>query len=735
MKKRVLWILNHETLSKFELPLLQELGVEIYTPKKVPIEILKASGSITYDYDHTLSIPKDAIKQLNEFNFYDHFEMPLNIKSILNQYFDLAFVMFDFYAINKVVNNFNGVILTRAFGLGKDNSYVDITKQVLGDNFLYRLEEIKDRYWFSQCYDNISDNESGIYKERSLFLPLGLPSEFYSIKNEWVGNREKLLFFCSRIKGYEESEKIYKEFKENFKTFDYIIAGNQPVPVNDSRVTGFLEREELNNLFKECKVMFYHSTYPRHVHYHPLEAMIAGMPVVYLEGGLLSTLGNERQAGRCTDVAEAKRKINRIMSGDEVLISKICEDQKSILYKFSHVFNKNKWIENFFPILESVNKLKDISTSKKIAIFVPTGVGQHIDDYIQFILTLNSHLEEVDPSSKLIINTPRELYDISEMLPVNEYNLDVRQYNFRTMLRSDVSETLELMFKKEPLWSDQYIIPVDHIQNNIDAEFWIFMEDKIEGVIGQVKRYGLYVQDIGDRFYSALSHDRIMNYKRASFLITNTEKTKHDLTKYLGISRDKVFVIPLKYPSHFNMNKFESSNYILIESDMKYPLSIDHILDSIIDFYKFQENGPKIYIHLNGPLTKENQELVNNLNAFIQKLPLLKNKVKVFANLKYSEYNTLIMNCKKIIIPYYVQNIIFKVRKAVYFAKPIVINELFNCDDPIYKYPTFKKFDYNHNKISNELFEIISLDSSRNELEAINSSYSQDVLKMWKELL
>lgn len=110
MKKRILWLLNHDTLSKFELPLMRDLGFEIYTPKVVPKNILQQSGSVTYEYDNTLTIPQHDLQMLNEYNFYMNEDMPFIIRNIINKHFDIVIVMFDFYALNKIIDNFQGYI-------------------------------------------------------------------------------------------------------------------------------------------------------------------------------------------------------------------------------------------------------------------------------------------------------------------------------------------------------------------------------------------------------------------------------------------------------------------------------------------------------------------------------------------------------------------------------------------------------------------------------------------------
>ena len=55
--KRALWLINHTTLRKFEVPLLTELGYEVYLLKSFPYDEGNLSASVDYSYDATLTIP------------------------------------------------------------------------------------------------------------------------------------------------------------------------------------------------------------------------------------------------------------------------------------------------------------------------------------------------------------------------------------------------------------------------------------------------------------------------------------------------------------------------------------------------------------------------------------------------------------------------------------------------------------------------------------------------------
>ncbi|CAM2939299.1 glycosyltransferase [Paenibacillus sediminis] len=743
--KRILWLLNHDTLSKFELPLIRDLGFEIFTPKIALKEILQASGSITYDYDHTLTIPEEDLNTLNQYDFCSLVDMPLNIKKIINSYFATAITYTDtsFSILRKLIHNFEGNIFFRAFGVGlsKFNNYTELIDYYFQRNDKYKLQQISDRFWFSQCYPNLAEVEEDIYKKNAIYMPLGLPLEFYDIENQWVGDMNKLLFFCSRIKYVAEAEKVYNEFKRDFRDFDYLIAGNQPVPVDDDKVTGFLEREELNELYRKCKVMYYHSTNPRHLHYHPLEAMIAGMPVVYMDGGLLSFLGGKRQAGRCKDINEARNKVQRILDGDAQLIEDIRQDQKEILYKFSYEFNKEEWENNFLPIVETINSM-DINSPKKIAVF--TSIEQekcHLDDSIEMVSMLYQGIIELNAQNRLILNVYKDSHDFeNDISELTEKNVTLREYTMESISAEHVSDTLALMFKNQSLWHDSYLLPVDYAQNYVDADLWLFLDHQIEKPIAPIIPFGIYVDNIGDRHYETISSARISNLKNAAFILTNSQQTKIDLIKHLGIKKEKIYRIPFAYSKRkLNSQIYQGTGYILIEADLNRTELVKKLFDDVNGYFELYRNELNIKIYFNNYVKDKNGRLFEELNELVQKSDLLKNNISLYVNLEKNEYDALYAHAQKIIIPHNMKNIFYKLAKAAYFSKQIIVN-----DFPFYKeFEDILNYNFHYKKFNtnkNVLLEVLSIhdEVAPSEFKYNNDKtgyFTNDVSSAWRKLL
>jgi len=122
------------------------------------------------------------------------------------------------------------------------------------------------------------------------------------------------------------------------------------------RHLGYVARERLDDLLRRCFCMFYHSQEPRHLHYHPLEAIATGMPLVSMAGGLLEPLGGPDQPGMCRSYDEAREKIAWLQRGDEALREAIRQRQQSILTHFEPDRCSRAWRENFLPLIKGAGR-------------------------------------------------------------------------------------------------------------------------------------------------------------------------------------------------------------------------------------------------------------------------------------------------------------------------------------------------------------------------------------------
>ncbi len=362
-KNRILWICNHSTLMDVECRLLQKLGFEVFVPKVLGDN---RSCSVSYEFDASLSIPKKDLETLNKFDFY-HSEYSNTITELTNKYFQVAICVNVYPALFNLVKAFAGKIVLRAFGYESDINYESTTrctrkikglkhifkpKQIVYDNEMMRsLYKIRNRFYLGAAYRQIIDNETPFFKQRSIFLPLGVPQFVWKNEDSWTGGGNNIMFVCSSIEN-PYYNGIYKQFKNKLGDLPHLIFGSQTKSYpDDNSIVGFLERSDFERYMQTCPVMFYHSQEPRHLHYHPLEAIIYGMPLVFMSGGILEDFGGSDQPGLCHDFDEAHDKLLRILNNDKPLIKAILSQQKKILAEIKDDYVEKFWRENFLPII------------------------------------------------------------------------------------------------------------------------------------------------------------------------------------------------------------------------------------------------------------------------------------------------------------------------------------------------------------------------------------------------
>ncbi|MPN12181.1 hypothetical protein SDC9_159493 [bioreactor metagenome] len=250
--------------------------------------------------------------------------------------------------IRELVDKFTGRLLLRVFGLAGSYSYSALLSALELRYIAEGRTQAAEKLWLAQAYPHLAEIEEQWLKDKAVTLPLGLPQSTLINKESWLGQDRRILFVCPRIKSSPAYYgAIYEQFKAAFGEFPHIIAGKQPVPVSDENVAGFVTDQCFHAWLKNCRVMFYHSREPRHLHYHPIEAMAFGMPVIYMKGGMLEKLAEGDQPGACETLDEAKEKVTRALEGDLNFIKAVKLSEKSILNKFKLDHTFPQWEKNF----------------------------------------------------------------------------------------------------------------------------------------------------------------------------------------------------------------------------------------------------------------------------------------------------------------------------------------------------------------------------------------------------
>ncbi len=559
---RVLWLLNHSTLRKFEIKQFNSLGIaEFFCPKSFPYDEGNLSASVDFSLDATLSIPQEELAILNQQNWY---ESPSDEAwRIANEYFDIAVIGFFPRQIVASVKNFRGSIVLRVFGLAKHHSYTKILADELGATFIEKLRGLGERFWFGAGYEHLKHEEGILFKKRDCFLPVGLEGKFEP--EAWTGSDKRIFFVCPRIETSPYFKHIYKNFVQDFSGFGYQIGGAQPIRVNDLSVLGFVPYEIHERNMREMRVMYYHTSEPNHIHYHPFEAIRAGMPLVFMAGGILDRFGGVNLPGRCKTIKEARKKIERILNDDWDLIESIRNSQVCLLEPMKPENCEAAWRVGFQRILAGLERAKAIQTTaprgkKRIAVIVPVvyrGGSLRSGKLLAQAIELGSRQagEEVDVIFAHL--------DDSASYPDEEFadlpaTIKRRPYQWKLLKQDEAYRAMAYAGLERPMVSATYQVPDDGIKQFMDCDLWVIVSDRLEYPLLPVRPYVLMVHEYLQRYESflpkAINQQFIAAAHAAEQVFVTTKFTRQDAIQFAGLPSRKVCKLPILAPEFSALN-------------------------------------------------------------------------------------------------------------------------------------------------------------------------------------
>jgi glycosyltransferase involved in cell wall biosynthesis len=563
---RVMWLLNHTAARKFEVPMLKRIGVqEIFLPKKIPADPAFRSASVDYSEDARLTIPKDELAILNAADWY--YDPGIEAWQIASTHFDVAFFILlktDFF--KSMSRHFTGAKIWRTYGLPA-NSYHAIL------NWLARREgpvwsSIASRnLWFGEAYPHLAAIEPRFLAKTAVFLPAGLANA--AVQDEWNGEDKRIFFVCPDLAFSEYYQNIYRIFRQSFDGLPYVVGGAQPIPVKDPHVLGYLPAEQHSRNMRELRVMFYHSTEPNHVHYHPFEAVRSGMPLVFMAGGLLDRLGGINLPGRCKTPKEARQKIKRILNGDRQFIDEIRRSQPRLLEPMKAENCEADWhagLQNILGKLKESLRLGPPTNERKrrIAVLLPIAYrggslrGAKLlaraialgaaanDDHVEVVF---GHLDDS-------VCYPKEEFD--DLPP----SIKRRPFRWRTLPPDEAIRACAYAGSLEPLARQTYQAPDDGISQFMDCDLWIVISDRLSFPLLPVRPYLLMVYDYLQRYESLLDDESNQKYlaraHAAEAVMVTTTFTEADARQFAGIPVKKIRKVPMLVPEFSRHESFIS---------------------------------------------------------------------------------------------------------------------------------------------------------------------------------
>ncbi|NWD75396.1 glycosytransferase [Pseudomonas gingeri] len=688
---RVMWLLNHGSARKFELPMLKSVGItEIFLPKSYPQEVGFRSANVDYSEDASLTIPPEDLEILNAQNWY--VAPTKEAWGIANKHFDICFFICHSPGfMNEVSRSFEGAAIWRAYGLDKTLSYAEIVKIChYGSQSVKRLGR---RLWFGIAYDHLASIEPLYLQKRKMFLPLGLSN--CEVTPTWKGRDQVIFFVCPDIGFSSYYKSVYEDFKRDFGEFSYKIGGSQPIEVDDPHVLGFVTNEEHESNMRESKLMFYHSREPNHIHYHPFEAIRVGMPLVFMAGGILDRMGGIGLPGRCENIAEAKIKIRKILNNDESLIRRICETQAILLDPMRSENCVDAWRIGFKQIVSELESIKNEQRfkphvkNKKVAVVVPVEYrGGSLRGAKLMAQAIYVGARDWDEPVDVVLAhlDVRDSYKDEEFKDVSE-NIQRRAYRWKVLDRDSARRAMRYAGHDgwEPT-SEQYMVPDDGIQQLLDCDAWIIISDRISIPLLPLRPCIFVVYDYLQRYerrMAGFDQNFIHAVRHAQKVLVTTEFTKNDAIQYAGVDEQRLVKLPMLAPD------FSCDDSVSPVSDAK--VSPYFVWTTNAGVHKNHENAFKAlsfyYGNLNGKLDchitgVDTKRLLKSLHDHLQPAikvaksnKILKKRLNWLGELPDDEYRSVLRGAAFLWHAGKIDNGTFSTIEAAYFGVPALSSD------------------------------------------------------------
>lgn len=557
--RRVMWLLNHSTARRFDVAMLRRIGVsEIFLPKSFPDEISFRSASVDHSLDATLSIPAEDLAILNAADW--HRCPGREAWEVANRHFDILFFMaHHLEMLEEVSAHFRGIAIWRAFGLDVSLTYTRLISY--GSGGLASLERMGRRFRFGAAYAHLPQVEGGFIQDHAVYLPLGLDDPEPRTE-AWHGSDQTVFFVCPELGFNPYYRDIYERFISDFGDLPHKIGGAQPIVVDDPDVLGYVESAVYERNMREFRVMFYHSREPNHVHYHPFEAVRAGMPLVFMSGGLLDRLGGLGLPGRCETVAQARGKLQALLAGDTALSERIRSSQVRLLDAMRPDHCEPFWREGFRRILDEMDAERRARAArppvavqrKRIAVIMPLAYGGGTLRAAKLVAeAVWRGSEEWGEAVDVVFAYPDDARYSDESLEDLPAEIARRSFAWTTLGAQTAQRAMHLgghAWQPSYPW---YLVPDDGMQRFGDCDLWLFVSDRVSQPLLPLRPYVTMVFDYIQRYVEVVDAGASAAFIRfaneAKRVLVTTRFTEADALQYAGIPARKLCRVPMLVPS------------------------------------------------------------------------------------------------------------------------------------------------------------------------------------------
>jgi hypothetical protein len=231
------------------------------------------------------------LQSLTLFSEARNFEFSDEVIKTLNEHVDILYVTILPNIAIRLTEHFRGPVIFRPFGQGTYNNYTEIISTIADIKLLEDLRE-RDNYIWCPILSTLQDPEDQrLWKNPLHLCPFVTPQRL--TRGRWRASDSEPIVVetIPRINKQTYYREIYENYVSQLKDLPLRILGNNQFhggELADERILGFLDDDAYYSQILSARISIYHGTSPYHLHYHPLEYMALGVPVLFHQDSALA---------------------------------------------------------------------------------------------------------------------------------------------------------------------------------------------------------------------------------------------------------------------------------------------------------------------------------------------------------------------------------------------------------------------------------------------------------------
>ena len=287
-KPLLLWCSSHETLAKEEIPLLLEAGFRVI-PLLTNMWTMKYDESLDetlcQEWKKTVALDDDIVREIQACRIFEtspNLALTDREVKLLEKHVDIFYVTIWPNIAGHLCHQFNSSVIFRPFGHGDIQTYSNVCKLYGSD--LNQFVARRNYIWCPILRTLLEPEQPEICQNPVFLRAFVTPARLQQTR--WMADQSEpvVIDTIPRIQN-PYYMAIYKRYINDFASLPLkILGGNEPGgggDLNDPRIIGRLPDEEYHRLISTARVCIYHGQSRYHLHYHPIEFMFIGLPVLF----------------------------------------------------------------------------------------------------------------------------------------------------------------------------------------------------------------------------------------------------------------------------------------------------------------------------------------------------------------------------------------------------------------------------------------------------------------------